>query len=96
MVIIVNHLVWDAVNTRHIYLKHGVVPEEVEEVCRSNPLVIRARQGRLGVMGATEDSRILKVILRPKGKNAYYPVTAFEPQADDLALYKRLKGGEPK
>ena len=95
MVVYVRQLIWDIKNSRHIS-KHAVVPDEVEEVCHSDPLVIKEKKGRVGVIGETVDGRILKVILQSKGKNTYYPITAYEPDTGELALYKRVKGGEPK
>ena len=93
MVVHVRRLIWDIKNSRHIS-KHAISPDEVEEVCHSDPLVIKEKKGRVGVIGETEDGRTLKVILQSKGENVYYPVTAYEPDNRELALYRRLKGGE--
>ena len=36
MTIVINALIWDEWNKEHI-ARHGVTPEEVEEVCHRNP-----------------------------------------------------------
>jgi len=52
----------------HIWSKHQVTPEEVEEVCFGAPLVLRGRDRRYAVYGRTEAGRYLAVFLYPKGQ----------------------------
>lgn len=95
-VIFVKRLIWDAWNIRHI-ARHHVIPDEIEAICHGDPLVLRGQQkNRLVIIGSTEAGRILAVILESKGKGTYYPITAYEPDKKDIALYNRLKnkGGE--
>jgi len=72
-------LIWPQNRVEHI-AAHGVRPEEVEEVCFGNPLVLNAKsQGASPVyyvLGQTEQGRHLfcVVIELPDGKG--YPVTA--------------------
>lgn len=77
--------------------RHHVIPDEVEEICNSLPLVLRGKQkGRLVLIGLTGNKRILAVILEAKGRGSYYPITAYEADSHDIALYNRLRGGETK
>ena len=46
------------------------------------------------VIGETEENIILAVILEANGRGKYYPITAYLVEKKDIALYKRLKGGE--
>jgi hypothetical protein len=92
--IVIRRLIWDTWNVGHI-AKHGVMPDEVEEVCKHNPLVQRGKiRNRVVLVGYTNEKRLLNVVLENKGGGNYYPVTAYEASPEDEALYKRLRGGE--
>ena len=57
--------------------------------------MLRGRQkNRLLLIGQTEDERIIAVILESKGRGIFYPVTAYPADNQDIALFKRLKGGD--
>lgn len=83
-------LLFDEWNEEHI-LRHNVIPEEVDEVCRNRPLVSKTRQERLRVIGQTEDGRYLVVILAAKGKGVYYPITARDATQTERRLYQRKR-----
>lgn len=92
--IIVRKLIWDTWNVTHI-ARHKITPDEVEAICHGVPVVLRGQQkNRLVLIGPTEEKRILTVVLEPKGKSAYYPITAYPSDQSDIALYNRLKGGD--
>jgi uncharacterized protein len=63
--LLVRRLIWDAWNVGHI-ARHAVLPEDVEQVCHSNPVVQAGKKGRLLVLGPTGDGRVLAVILDPE------------------------------
>ncbi|MDP3962779.1 MAG: BrnT family toxin [bacterium] len=90
----IRKLIWDTWNIQHI-TRHDIAPEEVEEICHNLPLVLRGQQkGRLVLIGLTEGNRMIAVVLEVKEYGKYYPVTAYEPDVSDKALYNRLRGGE--
>lgn len=92
--LIVRKLIWDAWNISHI-ARHRVDPGEVEGICNGNPVVLRGqKKGRLVLIGKTEEERVIGVVLESKGKDQYYPVTAYDADVHDTALYKRLRGGD--
>ena len=62
-------LVWDSWNVAHI-ARHDVIPEEVEEVCHGEPVTSGTDKGRLRVVGATRNGRMLTVILAPAYRTA--------------------------
>ena len=72
-------LIWPPDRVEHV-ARYGVEPEEVEEVCFDDPLVLRAKSRGENpayyVLGQTGDGRYLfcLVIEFPGGKG--YPVTA--------------------
>lgn len=90
----IHELIWPAERIEHI-ARHGVTPEEVEEVCFGQPLVLRAKsEGANPVyyaLGQTEDGRYLfcVVIQFPDGKG--YPVTARPMTEKEKQRYKRWK-----
>lgn len=92
----VRKLVWDSWNIKHIY-RHHIIPEEVEDICHSDPLVLRGQQKeRLVLIGLSKANRMIAVVLEGQGRGVYYPITAYEPDEKDKTLYRRLKGGDKK
>ena len=90
----INAFVWPEERIEHIG-RHGVTPEEVEEVCFEKPLVQRAKsEGENPVyyiLGQTDAGRYLfcVVIRFPDGKG--YPVTAREMTAKEKRRYRKWK-----
>ena len=81
--IVVKGLIWDDWNKKHI-AKHGISPEEIEEVCHGNYKAVESFRKRILVVGRTKKGRLLVLILSPEDKNLrpysngiYYPITAF-------------------
>jgi uncharacterized DUF497 family protein len=56
-------LEWDDASREHID-RHGVTPQEVEEVCFSRPVLMRSRHGTRLAYGQTLAGRYLLVVLR--------------------------------
>lgn len=89
--IYVRRLIWDDWNVEHI-AHHAVKLEEVEEVCHSDPVVRRTRDGRFLVIGRTDAGEFLTVILDPEGNGVYYPVTARPASDVERRYYQKQKG----
>ena len=89
--IYVCRLIWDGWNVEHI-ARHAVTLEEVEEVCHSDAVVRRTREGRLLLVGRTDAGELLTVILDPQGQGVYYPVTARPASVAEKRSYYRQKG----
>jgi uncharacterized DUF497 family protein len=79
---------WDAKNTEHI-AEHGVTPEEAEEACFNNPLILRAREGKYYVLGTTDSGRYLTVIIRPKFRGLVRVITARDMDTSERHRYQR-------
>jgi len=93
-VIRVKKLIWDSWNIKHI-ARHNVTTEEVEAVCHGIIHILQGQQKRrLLLTGPTEEKRMLSVVLESQGRGKYYPITAFDADSKDIALYKHLKGGD--
>ncbi|WP_045220814.1 BrnT family toxin [Desulfonatronum thioautotrophicum] len=75
----IQELIWSEDRIEHIW-RHGVSPDEVEEVCFGSPLIYRAKSEGINpiyyVLGQTEAGRhIFCVIIHFPDKKGY-PVTA--------------------
>ncbi len=90
----IHELIWPEERVEHI-ARHGVTPEEVEEVCFGQPLVLRAKsEGDNPVyyaLGQTESGGYLfcVVIQFPDGKG--YPVTARPMTDKEKQRFRRWK-----
>ena len=91
----IKHLIWDDWNVTHI-ARHGVIPEEVEEVCQLNPQAEDAKKGRLRITGLTQKGRTISAFLDPEPeRGVYYPVSARDASKKEREDYKVWsKGGE--
>lgn len=89
-------LIWDAWNVAHI-ARHNVTPEEVEQVCHTDPVVQKGKERRLLVFGPTDSGKMLAVILdKEEEKDVYYPITAYKASKKLIRIYLKQKGGEEK
>ena len=86
----IRELLFDEWNEEHI-ARHGIVPEEVEEVCGKRPFVSKTRQQRLRVIGQTEDGRYLTIILASRGQGVFYPITARDATQSERRLFRRKR-----
>ena len=90
----IRELLWPPDQVEHI-ARHEVEPEDVEEVCFDDPLVLRAKSRGENpvyyVLGQTEDGRYLfcLVIEFPDGKG--YPVTARPMTPKEERRFKKWK-----
>ena len=66
---------WDDETAEHL-ARHGVAPEEAEEICGLRPYILRTRQGRYLVLGYTGAGRYLTVILESLGGGRMKIITA--------------------
>ena len=77
----------------HIWVKHRVTPAEVEEVCFSDPWVLRGRDHSYAVYGQTEAGRYLVVFLYPRGRGVYSVATARGMDEAERRRYQGAHGG---
>lgn len=87
----IRHLVWDDWNEEHLG-RHNVSPDEAEEVCLADPLVLRGRGGTKTLYGLTDAGRYLLVVLAERGSGIYYPVTARDMTETERRSFRQWKG----
>lgn len=88
----IRRLVWDAFNAPHI-ARHRVTTDEVEEVCHGDPEVLQTYGRRFLLIGLTAPGRMLAVVLQPRGRGVYYPVTARPASREERTYYAAQRGG---
>lgn len=89
--VLINRLIWDSQNITHI-AKHDVIPDEVEEACQRDHVILMAKHGRFFLIGTTEAGRPLTTVLDKVSVGVYYPVTARTTSRKDRRYYKEIKG----
>ena len=89
----IRRLIWDDWNVAHI-ARHGVTPEDVEEVCQGSYLVRQTYEGRLMVIGPNAAGNLLSAILAPEGDDTYYVVTARPSAKKERRIYRETKGDD--
>lgn len=93
----IQHLIWDPGNMAHI-ARHGVTPEEVEEVCAGGFVALQSYHQRLLLIGPTRAGRTLAVVLEPDlqpgGVGVWYPVTARPASRKERSYHRtQMRGG---
>ena len=60
----------------HIWVKHQVTSEEVDEVCASAQLLLRGGDGSYAIYGQTAAGRYLVLFIYPRGNDVFSLATA--------------------
>ena len=72
----------------HVWTKHHVTPDEVNEVCYGTPVDRGGKDGTVQVYGQTGSGRYLFVILVPIGEGDYEIVTARNMDTAERRYYR--------
>ena len=85
----VKRLIWDDWNVSHI-ARHGVTPEEIEEICHGRHAVRQGYAGRVILIGRTQAGRLVAAILDPDTDEedvVYFPVTSRPADRKERRIY---------
>jgi uncharacterized DUF497 family protein len=88
----IKQLIWDSWNIPHV-ARHKVIPKEVEQVCHGSHITVRTYGGGMLAIGPTKRRRMLAIVLAPKRKGVYYPITARDADKKERQKYQQQKGG---
>jgi uncharacterized protein len=84
----IERIAWDDWSIDHI-ARHGVTPEEVEEVVGPFMLITRGRDDTYRVIGQTYGGRYLTIIVAPRGSGTFNVVTARDADPSERRAYGR-------
>ncbi len=82
---------WDRANIDHVG-RHGVDPQEVEEVFMVRPLLRRVRGGRLAALGQTLAGRYMIIFFERVNRNMVRVITARTMGETERRWYRRHRG----
>lgn len=85
----IGEIVWDAETVSHI-ARHGVEPDEVEEVCfDGRPHILKTRLERYVALGQTGAGRYLTIVFEYLGREKAKIVTARAMSEAERKIFKR-------
>ena len=87
----IEELEWDNRNTNHI-ARHGVSPDEVEEVLFENRPHFRRWRNIFHAYGRTNSGRYLFVVFKMVGRYKARVITAREMTPKERRLYRKVIG----
>lgn len=80
---------WDEGNSLHLQLRHGIGPEEAEEVFANHPLFRATRKGHYAAFGPTLAGRYLIIVFELKPKGIARPITGWDMRRAEIRYYKK-------
>ncbi|MFQ5899852.1 MAG: BrnT family toxin [Candidatus Methylomirabilia bacterium] len=90
----ISEILWTNADVEHL-ARHGVIPQEVEEVLAAGPVWRRGRKHpetrrqSLYALGQTDTGRHLFIVLSPRGKGRARCVTAMQMDEKTRRYYER-------
>ena len=82
---------WDDINIEHI-ARREVIPQEAEEACFNEPLIMRLGRNKYTTYGQSDSGRYLFLIVIYKGKRMVRIITARDMTKSERSLYNRKRG----
>ena len=83
---------WDDRNISHLRMRHGVEPEETEEVLAAHPMLRRGKRGRYAAIGPTLGGRYLTVVFQCRVGGVARVITAWDSIDAEKRRYRRERG----
>ncbi len=84
---------WDEGNELHLALKHGIEPEEAEEVFAGAPLVRKTRGGHYAAFGRAMSGRLLVIVFQMRSSGAARVITGWDMSAAERRYYLENRKG---
>jgi len=88
----ISSLQWDDINVEHIMGRHGLRPEEVEDVCFGPHVAYPAKYHRKVIYGKTSGGKYLMLILERLYGTVFRPITGRGMKRDELRKYRTIMG----
>ncbi len=84
---------WDEGNILHLALRHGIEPEEAEEVLAIRPLIRKTKRGHYAAFGPTRSGRLLVVVFERRTKSMIRVITGWDMDPRERRYYLRSARG---
>jgi hypothetical protein len=78
---------WDDGNELHLALRHGIEPEEAEEVFAGLPLIRKTRGGHYAAFGRSQPGRLLVIIFEMHPGGVARVITGWDMNAAERRYY---------
>ena len=82
---------WDDGNVLHIALRHGIEPEEAEEVFAFAPVFRRTKRGHYAVLGPAESGRLLVIVFEMKTGGSARVITGWDMNSAERRYYLKQR-----
>ncbi len=89
----INRIIVTAEREEHIWTKHAVTREDVDDICFSDPLIRRGREGSYGIYGQTSGGRYLIAFIYPISQGVFRLATARDMNEAERRRYQRYRKG---
>jgi uncharacterized DUF497 family protein len=84
---------WDEGNILHLALRHGIEPEEAEEVFAIRPLIRKTKRGHYAAFGPSRSGRLLVIVFEKGAKGVIRVITGWDMDARERRYYMRTARG---
>lgn len=85
---------WDAGNVLHLSLRHGIEPEEAEEVFALHPVFRRTRHGHYAAFGRPLSGRLLVIVFEKRGGGVVRVFTGWDMDESEKRYYRTVTRGQ--
>ena len=85
---------WDDGNVLHLALRHGIEPEETEEVFAVAPHIRKTKRGHYAAFGPTQSGRLIVIVFEWKAKGTVRVITGWDMDAGERRYYLAHRKGE--
>ena len=80
---------WDEGNTLHLELRHGLTPEEAEEVFANRPIYRRTKKKHYVAFGPTFAGRDLTIVFERREKGLVRVITGWDMKRAEIQYYRK-------
>ena len=84
---------WDDGNALHLTLRHGIEPEEAEEVFAAAPVFRKTKRGHYAAFGRTQAGRLLVIVFERKADGLVRIITGWDMAVAERQYYQRHRKG---
>ncbi len=85
----ISEIEWDDGNVLYLALRHGIEPEEAEEVFAEAPLYRKTKRGHYAAFGPTFAGRLLVLIFEVKAAGRVRVITGWDMDRAERRYYQR-------